>query len=374
MKKQIIIVLFFSIQTSAQNATFPKLKISVPCTQEFLDNYRGRWLIPLVDFSNSRDQIFSQEAKKRAQEAHKLSLEIYPQPMGCDAIWSAGYSKNYFADKVKYVTEDNTVRKDYITMNPVSGWTYGVVLCQWLCDKTANQIWNGYPEIAAGGLTIKANNISEYADMPVAEDNIMTIDGLQIKYKSYVSGTWKGYDVLTSAGGIYAEASSDRTVIITRKGMSPWIPVTRKQYLEKAVVYVTKFYDEMNVYADKEPDKQEAEQHKKKNNELKMEALKKYEEALDQTTENGLLSAPAIVLNGPLNEPYGPIFSTEANGARMIVTDNPNYFRKDLPKYIPQVFVLNWSWSDGKLKCSKDFRTAIEENFPIEKLQAMIDK
>jgi len=95
---------------------------------------------------------------------------------------------------------------------------------------------------------------------------------------------------------------------------------------------------------------------------------------LDETTRKGLLDSPAIVLNGPLNEMYGPIFSTEANGARMIVTDNPNYFRKDLPKYTPQVFVLTWSWGDGNLKCSKDFKNAIEQNFPIEKLKAMIDK
>lgn len=130
----------------------------------------------------------------------------------------------------------------------------------------------------------------------------------------------------------------------------------------------------MNVYADNEPDKQEAEAHKKKNNELKTEALRKYAEALDQTTKKGLLNSPAIVLNGPFNESYGPIFSTEADGARMVVTDNPNYFRKNVPKYIPQVFALNWSWGEGKLKCSKDFRRAIEENFPIEQLQAMIDK
>jgi hypothetical protein len=58
----------------------------------------------------------------------------------------------------------------------------------------------------------------------------------------------------------------------------------------------------------------------------------------------------------------------------MIVTDNPNYFRRDLPKYVPQVFILEWSWSDGKLKCSKDFRNAVEQNFPVEQLQAMIDK
>lgn len=59
---------------------------------------------------------------------------------------------------------------------------------------------------------------------------------------------------------------------------------------------------------------------------------------------------------------------------KMLVTENPAYFRKDLPKYIPQLFVLllekvNWSFSP-----KQDPIKLMEENFPIEKLQAMIDK
>jgi hypothetical protein len=56
----------------------------------------------------------------------------------------------------------------------------------------------------------------------------------------------------------------------------------------------------------------------------------------------------------------------------LLTTENPNYFRKDLPAYIPQTFVLAWMW--GTKKWETDFRKTIEENFPIEKLQAMIDK
>jgi hypothetical protein len=54
------------------------------------------------------------------------------------------------------------------------------------------------------------------------------------------------------------------------------------------------------------------------------------------------------------------------------VIDNPNYFRKDLPAYVPQLFVIEWMW--GKLKSSTDFRQAFEDNFPIEKLKMMIDE
>ena len=67
-----------------------------------------------------------------------------------------------------------------------------------------------------------------------------------------------------------------------------------------------------------------------------------------------------------------PVFTTEEAGGHMLVTENPNYIRKDLPAYIPQFFVLykicNPSWKLYEDLCK------IMKDFPIEKLQAMIDK
>lgn len=68
----------------------------------------------------------------------------------------------------------------------------------------------------------------------------------------------------------------------------------------------------------------------------------------------------------------GDVFSTEAAGGSMLVIENPTYMRKELPKYIPQLFVLKWSWQPDTP--GNYFRKTIEENFPVEKLQAMIDK
>jgi hypothetical protein len=58
----------------------------------------------------------------------------------------------------------------------------------------------------------------------------------------------------------------------------------------------------------------------------------------------------------------------------MLVTENPAYFRKDLPKYIPQLFVLSFDKYNWSFIPKKEPITLLEENFPIEKLQAMIDK
>ena len=66
------------------------------------------------------------------------------------------------------------------------------------------------------------------------------------------------------------------------------------------------------------------------------------------------------------------IFTTEEAGGGMLVTENPKYMRKDLPVYVPQFFFVSWSWNNYPSVVK--FGKAINENFPIEKLQAMIDK
>jgi hypothetical protein len=56
----------------------------------------------------------------------------------------------------------------------------------------------------------------------------------------------------------------------------------------------------------------------------------------------------------------------------MLITENPAYIRKDLPKHVPQILVLYWSWSDWEPQ--KNIARIVEESFPIEKLEAMIDR
>ena len=89
---------------------------------------------------------------------------------------------------------------------------------------------------------------------------------------------------------------------------------------------------------------------------------------------HNLLDSAAIVLDmHPLVETPGmPIFITEREGGKMLITENPAYIRKDPPKYSPQFFIVHWTINPGE---PADYlRKRIEEYFPIEKLQAMIDK
>jgi hypothetical protein len=46
--------------------------------------------------------------------------------------------------------------------------------------------------------------------------------------------------------------------------------------------------------------------------------------------------------------------------------------RKDLPKHVPQFFVMEWRWNNWQSQI--EIGKLIEEEFPFDKLQSMIDK
>jgi len=380
MKKQVIILLLFSIQLSAQNKDpnphFPKVKISVPCTEDFINSYKGKWLIPNL---NPTVNDYQGEVKKRVNQIQNLVYETYPQPTGCDALWSAGSSKKSFADQVKYALVEQDWKQQTVKENPVYSWMYSLGLGAWICHGT-NEIMNGYPEIGGASLVINANSLDILPEDYLYGDE-WTIDGRPIKKKMPVIGKWKGYDVMATIGGIYADLNSEHLILISRDGMLPYIPITRKQYLERAMQFITRNYDDNNKRIrdnnDKMPaqlraSKEEIDNQTTLNTRLKNEGLKKLNDELEKTTKDGLLDAPAVIRIDPLFTTEGPIFQSEEQGGTMLVTENPSYFRTDLPKYVPQFFVFSLS-ADAE-GWSKDFKRIVEENFPVETLKSMIDK
>ena len=67
-----------------------------------------------------------------------------------------------------------------------------------------------------------------------------------------------------------------------------------------------------------------------------------------------------------------PVFVTEPAEGYLLVIENPDYIRKDLPKHMPQFIKVTWGrndWASQKRICE-----IMEKNFPFEKLQTMIDK
>lgn len=376
MKKQFIIFLVLSAHVYAQNAKFPKVKLSIPCSEEVANNYQGKWLTT-IDKSS-----YGPDVKKHFQQINELIHETYPEPTGGDAAWNGTFNKNSFANQVKYEWNQNQIfNEEAVKINTVYSYYYNLIIYPWSCCGT-NQICNTYPEISGGvGLSIHGNYLQKVILgnylKGEGDDWTWSIDGRPVKIKSPVAGKLKGYDIMTSEGGpSVLPLMRTFIIMITRSGMLPYIPVTRKQYFDKTIALVTKYYDDNIAYTDKITDKAYDQTYKDDSKKLfaklKNEAINRLKDELEVTTKAGLLNTPAIVRYDPLLQYDGPVFITEQEGGNMLVTENPDYFRKDLPNYVPQIFILSWSWSDKPYGIK--FKTAIEENFPIEKLKAMIDK
>jgi Uncharacterized protein conserved in bacteria len=303
--------------------------------------------------------------------------------MGVDISSGASFAKTSFADEVKYVlVRDRDWEETKTKINPVYRLGYGCTLCPWICTDKPNEMYNGYPEIPVGGLNIDANWLLILNGNVMGGGNEWTIDGRPIKTKMFKIGTWKGYDLLSDVPANISNQSSSQFVLISRDGMLPYIPITRKQYLDRAIQFTTRFYDDLIKVMQESNDalpaqvrtpQQEIDEQKARNKTAKADALKKLQKELDKTTKDGLLDAPAVVRLDPLLMNEGPVFLPESEGGTLLATENPNYFRRDLPKYVPQFFIVELM--NGIVKGgSVNFKQIVEENFPVEKLKAMIDK
>ena len=325
--------------------------------------------------------------------------------MGFDAAHAWHTSDDQFAYQVKLDhLENGNTRESRINGVPVVLYWYEDYFGRYSCVYNDNhKMMRGLPSEDAEWFFVYANKLTLLAgEVP------LYIDGRKVQMMPAVKGNWKGYTLYY----IPFQGTAQTMVLLHRDGMLPYIPVTRKQYLDIAIPYITKFYDDQVADLDKIPvrsiEEQEAiknktieeykkkypgnpgplryyldtyttdqqQLEKKKNIILKSknDDLKKYQDELERSTKNGMLESPAIIAGSVEMMSERPVFTPEEQAGYMLITENPNYFRKDLPKWVPQLFVLTFEEREWAAKLKKDPLKAVEEDFPIEKLQAMIDK
>jgi hypothetical protein len=368
MKKQItILILVFFNCLSAWSQRF--VKTTTPCNDELLKKTPGRWLKPGTAFYAKVSQQQQKEIQTRLDAIHQLLFNIYPSPMALDAYWSGKTDDLEFGSQLKIVRSPNA-RIDGLEVNgtPTIYCNYFAKFCGYGCGRVPNEMRKGLTEDGTY-MDVYINRLEncflhKITDNPLIE--AMRVDGRPIKLMPVRKGKWKGYDVY------YPEQGSGlKTVLLHRQGMLPYIPVTRKQYLDRCIEYLPQFFDSMMKPSPWIIDKKEHDEQIKKMQKIKDDVLKHYKDELQATTSAGLLDSPAFI-----KVPIGnisttePIFITEVSGGTLLVTENPAYMKKDLPKDIPQFMVFTLEADPGAMEPYK----AIDENFPIEKLQAMIDK
>jgi hypothetical protein len=380
MKKQIIIlflILFFNC-CSGWSQQF--VKITTPCSNKFLQNVPGRWI-------HRGDATYAKIPKQQQQEIfnrldkiHQWVLTIYPSPLGIDAAWTRFTTNEDFAYQVKVDHLPNGgTNENFVNGIPVVMYSYTAHFCQYNCGRNSYEMMRGEGCEGGADISVSANTLGPIIPRARGGPEEMKIDRREIRKMPVVKGTWKGYPLYTP------ETGSDATmVILHREGILPYVPVTRKQYLDLSIIAISNMYDEMIVNIDKTSkafidagmaDAQTIKKNRENFQKQKKDAIKHYQDELATTTAAGLLDKPAII-DGGMGDPLTQqIFSTEEKGGTMLVTENAAYFRKDIPKYVPQFMIFKFgkgSWFS--FTPNPDPMIAAEENFPIEKLQAMIDK
>jgi hypothetical protein len=370
MNKQILLLFAFLIHLSSRGQTY--ISLTAPCTREICEKANGKW-IKSDDLLHATGlaKVQQDEISKRLDEIHGLVRGVYPEPVGVDAVWHRASGNGLFGASVKYYRNSgDNLTYDFVKGTPVIKFYYTAGFFIYYCANESdnkNKMYTGWPGETGTSLMVMANSIEFILDKNA--DDTMTVNGRQVEMKLVVKEMKNDYEVLFNPDG-----GSQRYLLIHRNGNLPYVPVTRKQYLQYCLNYTKNFLD-ANI-AGLELMQQDKEQLKRQKDVMEKEKdkwLQRYRDELEKTTADGLLENPAIVLAmTPMNTAGSTIFTTEKEGGRMLVTENPDYMRKDLPKYVPQVFILKWTWNDSAPQ--ENIRKIIETSFPIEKLQAMIDK
>ncbi|TAL44659.1 MAG: hypothetical protein EPN92_08410 [Chitinophagaceae bacterium] len=385
MKKQIIIILFFIVSFSSWSQRI--IKTETPCSNEVLYKTPGKWFTDYGGMLDNGSEYIPfnktqvSETVKRMNAVRDMLMKICPVPMGVDAAWHHSIGRGSFAEQVRFVKNSQDIlNREALIEKPVA--TYGFI-CGFFehnCNpQNPKEIWPGFPGETDTWFTVGANGIGNVATEVNEHSEKMLINGYPIHLRQPLKEKSDGYEIFNYKTNVFPGfANNIWRVLIHRKGELPYIPVTRKQYLDQAIIYLTDFYEEALKSFELVPAQSQDEQNIKKdqiNNFIKNRdaVLNHYKEELEQATKKGLLESPAIIPLGLYAAIADEQIFVDENVGYMVVTENPKYMRKDLPKYIPQILTVSMAW-DEEWKPQADVAKLIMEKFPIQKLQAMIDK
>jgi hypothetical protein len=379
MKKQLTILLLLLFYSTFAWSQGRYMKATTPCDNALLLKTPGEWLNPgHVYYAKVTNQQM-QEIEKRLNAIRQWTQNINPSPMAFDAVTSYFTSDVDFASQIKIQSTSVGFRNSYINGIPTILYSYHLKFCPYSCTPTPNEIMRGRGCETGTNINVVINRLEDFFwEFRLDDDHvdIMRIEGRPIRMMPVLKEKWKGCDIYTPEKG-----RGENMVLLHREGMLPYIPVTRKQYLERSIEYFQRFFVN-TLKASENPeglnplkDKNQREEETKKIQKYRDDLLKYYRDELDATTKAGLLDSPAITVDGIGDmDISNPIFTTKENGGRLLVTENPDYWKRDLPKYIPQLIIYSMRLQKDGPDPTKNPYYLYYQDFPIEKLQAMIDK
>ena len=335
MKNNIALVILF------QFFSFYSIAQTTKCNDSLILSIKGTWSeFPQQPKNLPVTKAEFDQATKKMGAFHQLLLNAYPEGIGCEPqVNMINLRPSFYVPSVYF-------------------YYYYTAIFPYVCIKNKpvyiNQTNTTFRVIA---------NDFEMFWLPAN----FFIEGQEIFYRQRKTGKWSGYNTYYS--------DEQPLVMLTRKDMLPYKPVTRKEYLDYMIHYedssLTNMANQYKKVDDPSMKEQATEITNRKNNILKI-----FREESEKSGKQNLLDSPAIV-NGIRYVNFSDnagIFTTEEKGGTPLLMINPAYFRKDLPKYVPQFIIVRIQGGEDGTISERNFAKNMKEKFPVEKLQAMIDK
>lgn len=321
-----------------------------PCNDDLVMNTNGAWKkLSDATMKSGPDRA---QAIARIDRFGQLLRAAYPEPRGTEAGWYRSMI-------------NNPLVKD----GPVPYQLTGMFL-QYFCNTNVTPT-----RLERGGETgtwfyVYANHFNWFADYNM----FFTVSGNPVFLLTRKVGAFKGYPLYE---GIHNQNSNtginySRAIIMTRPGQSPYVPVTRRQFL-KAYLEHNEIRKTQQVaafektYATDQRRREDAVRRVGKSFDDDMQPARD----LLSTLSEEAAGQPAILDKGQYGGDFES-FTTEEQGGRMLVRLNPAYFDAKLPRSVPQFLIVYWRWDKGN--AGENFKNQLEANFDFTALRQMIDQ
>ena len=144
MKKQLTILILLSFNCPfAWSQDDNYLKTETPCNLELILKTPGRWLKARENAYNQA-KVTSQERQQimnRLNTIHQLVYNLYPSPMGADAIPTHFTADDHFASQLKMESgAKGKLQGSSINGIPVVHYSYSASFCDYHCRGASYEI------------------------------------------------------------------------------------------------------------------------------------------------------------------------------------------------------------------------------------------
>jgi len=332
-----------------------------PCSQDDLMNKKGGWK-QKTDFFQPPDNYtpaMKPEIMKRLNAMHELVRQAYSQPMGAEAFWYReimGYPLNKKA--------------------PVP-YSLSHYLLEYYCSDREHR-WK-LDEEYMSDVMVHVNSFAGFLHF----DTSMKVGHYYVAQMAVRVGKLKGTDLFQ----LSLVRGNERYIIIARDGQLPYIPLTRKQYLDALREKFERARDDQ-VKGVQEHSLEDENARKKHLEYVQHMYDRQFNQIGDYfaTHSEDDLNQVACTRNSD-----DCFFTPEEKGGRMEVIFNGKYFNKELPLWVPQFILVYWTWNDGEgpgggllrpvppdmnvcCKVAKNFKEKIEQNLDVDALRKLIDQ